>query len=559
MLSEEALVLYAVTGACVLLVLGVLELVAPTRSRHPQRRGPARDPWRRARTGPAPVAVRSRELAEEVPELDFARFQEAADRSHSAGGPSAEWAHPSRPVLESDEPPIERLLESQAEPELPSSRRLGVRPAAPEPPAKLWEPIRPAPEPFAPTENKPVPVERETLWEPPPRPAAEADAVRPVPAPAAEPASAGSPTSQPSLVERCYALYESQRFDEVVTDGVAALDSVTGGALFMNPQETAKLWGVVGLAREALGDYDGARVALEEAITVAPRDDRPTWERHLGALALRVGQELLGRAQGGNAEAEDRVTMLHSALTWLEGGMAAVPTDSTLRDAADAARALLWPTYGEAVNELIQRQEFHVARRVLREAMADEQCPADLQSSFRDLVSTTYSGEVGQLTAEAIKRMQEGKEEEALATLDRAEGLLTTIPDGGVGDKRRQELERRLWWSYTKVGLRRVDGGMYEEALPPLLHALSFQSVGVQRRDETKGPLVRALESIVEARSPLIQRMTVEGDRDGALILCEKLWGFLRTALDRGLTKDELATALSKTRNLFAKLGQPRM
>ncbi|MGH7345708.1 MAG: hypothetical protein ACREK4_12405, partial [Candidatus Rokuibacteriota bacterium] len=37
MLSEEALILAAVLGACVLLVLGVLELMWPTRSRRPRR------------------------------------------------------------------------------------------------------------------------------------------------------------------------------------------------------------------------------------------------------------------------------------------------------------------------------------------------------------------------------------------------------------------------------------------------------------------------------------------------------------------------------------------
>src|ERR1043166_7358694 len=152
--------------------------------------------------------------------------------------------------------------------------------------------------------------------------------------------------------------------------------------------------------------------------------------------------------------------------------------------------------------------------------------------------------------------MQEGKEEECLAALDRAETLLGTIPEEGIAPKRRQERDRRLGWEYTKLAIRRVDGGMWEEALEPLLRALNFQGVGADRQEETRGPLIRALDAIVDARSPLIQRLTDEGDRDGALVTCDKLWAFLRTAMERGIGKDELGPALEKTQQLFERLGE---
>jgi AraC-like DNA-binding protein len=99
---------------------------------------------------------------------------------------------------------------------------------------------------------------------------------------------------------------------------------------------------------------------------------------------------------------------------------------------------------------------------------------------------------------------------------------------------------------------------MYEEALGPLLHALHFGSVGPERLEETKRPLARALEAIAEVRSPLINRLAADGDREGALVLCEKLWTFLRTAQERGMTKEELATAFNRTQGLFEKLGRPK-
>src|SRR2546422_9282740 len=109
------------------------------------------------------------------------------------------------------------------------------------------------------------------------------------------------------------------------------------------------------------------------------------------------------------------------------------------------------------------------------------------------MAAAPLGGEVGRLAADASRRMQEGKEEECLAALDRAETLLGTVPEEGIAPKRRQELERRLWWGYTKLGIRRVDGGMWEESLDPLLRALGFQGVGADRQEGKRRPAVRAL------------------------------------------------------------------
>jgi tetratricopeptide (TPR) repeat protein len=378
--------------------------------------------------------------------------------------------------------------------------------------------------------------------------------IEPAPGNVTPPPLAPPPTPRhgvSSASDRIYALWESKQHAVVEREATAALER--GG---LSAGETARLWGLTGLARQAQDDIDGARGAFEEAIMAAPVEDRPAWQRHMAQLALHAGQALLARVQSGAGDPDERIDTLRAAIAWFESGITVAAADETLRDALRTARSVLWPTYEEAVNALLQRQEFHVARRLLREAQADEDCPPTVQASFREMLAATFGGEVGQLTAEAIRRMQEGKEEECLATLDRAETLLGTIPEEGIAPKRRQELERRLWWGYTKLGIKRVDGGMWEEALEPLLRALGFQGVGADRQEETRGPLVRALEGIVEARSPLIQRLTDDGDRDGALLLCEKLWTFLRMAMERGIGKDEMGPALGKTQEMFERLGK---
>ena len=42
-----------------------------------------------------------------------------------------------------------------------------------------------------------------------------------------------------------------------------------------------------------------------------------------------------------------------------------------------------------------------------------------------------------------------------MSALERAERLSEGLPGDAVADERREEFERRLWWGYTKVGLRR--------------------------------------------------------------------------------------------------------
>ncbi len=433
------------------------------------------------------------------------------------------------------EPPRSRPAPADVEPE-PDIIELGS--------VEIFEPSPAAPEPAtaasiatAPTTETPKPP-APVVAPPPPTPP------RPVTPPQLAPRA-------PSPSDLIYGLWERKQHAVVEREATAALEK--GG---LSAGETARLWGLIGLARQEQGDVNGARGAFEEAIMAAPVEDRPAWQRHMAQLALHAGQALLARAESGAGDGGERIDTLRTAIAWFESGITVAAGDETLRDALTTARAALWSTYEEAATTLLQRQEFHVARRLLREAQADEDCPPAVQASFREMLAATFGGEVGQLTAEAIRRMQEGKEEECLATLDRAETLLGTIPEEGIPAKRRQELERRLWWGYTKLGIKRVDGGMWEEALEPLLRALGFQAVGADRQEETRGPLLRALEGIVDARSPLIQRLTEDGDRAGALLLCDKLWAVLRTALERGIGKDELGSALGRTQQLFERLGQ---
>jgi len=524
MLSEEALLLIGAVVALGLLILGVLELIAPSRSRYPRRRTRSRDPWRRARTGSAPPRARAveptREAIERWPIFSdrpgpFADMPRVSPRSR----PDPAVAAPLEPGPTWDLPPVEAVI------------------AATEPVARRETPPPPPPAPPPPLElmDEPLP---EVVVE-----SADRDTVE-APGPARSP------------VERCYTLYEAQQFAEVVTDATAALEAGTASP----GEDAARLWGVIGLARQALGEPGAARVAFEAAIAAAPHGERATWERHLAVLALRMGRERSAWAQNPSlADGEERLVAIREAISWLDRGLEIAPEDEGLGAAQTAAREAVWPAYERVALELIQRQDYDRARGVLKQALGSVPAPpADLEANLRELFQGTYGGEVGQLTAEALRRMRDGKEVEALATLERAEELLAVIPPDGLPDRRRQELERRLWWSYTKVGIRWLEGSMYEEAISPLLHALRFGSVGPNRLEETRRPLVRALENLVDAWQAPVERLAHEGSRHEAQALCERLWGFIHDARAGGMTQDELSGAIANTQAMSQRLGVGR-
>jgi tetratricopeptide (TPR) repeat protein len=355
------------------------------------------------------------------------------------------------------------------------------------------------------------------------------------------------------LVERCFALYQEKRFDEVLSIGEPALAEIRRQPVAGPSRETAALWSVVGLAKQALGDDDGAHAALESSIDTAGEPERSTYRRHLATLALEAAQARLGRA--GSRDAGERMALIRTAIAWTERGLAVVPADTALTDAREASHEALWQAYEQAATALLQRQEFPGARQILHEALDDPRLPAARAAGFRGLISGTFGGEIGQLTAQAILCMQESRESEAVGALQRAEELLRTIPTDALPPTRRDEVDQRLWWGYAELGSRRLDAGDYEEALDPLIHALRFTSIGPERQAETRAAVVRALEGIAAVRALSIRRLAEAGSRDEAIVAAGDLHGLVKRGLELGLSEDDLVAAFARVRRLCEELG----
>jgi tetratricopeptide (TPR) repeat protein len=441
-------------------------------------------------------------------------------------------APPSEPVpppaqpAESSEPP-RRRRRSKTSPHARPHRVL--RPAIPDEPLAEQPPTDPAP---------PAPIEAATGTPPPPGVSAEIETKL----------SRDTP-----LVEHCFALYQERRFDEVLSVGQPALAEMQRPPAAGTPRETAALWSVVGLAKQALGDDDGAHAALESSIACAVEPERSTYRRHLATLALEAAQARLVRA--GSHDAGERMAVIRTAIAWTERGLAAVPADPGLTDARAASHEALWQAYEQAATALLQRQEFPGARQILHEALADPKLPAARAAGFRGLLSGTFGSEIGQLTAQAILGMQEGRESEALGALQRAEELLRTIPTDALPPRRRDEVDQRLWWGYAELGSRRLDAGDYEEALDPLIHALRFTSIGAERQAETRSAVVRTLEGIAAVRALSIRRLAEAGSRDEAIVAAGELHGLVKRGLELGLSEDDLLAAFARVRRLCEELG----
>src|SRR5262249_16232804 len=152
---------------------------------------------------------------------------------------------------------------------------------------------------------------------------------------------------------------------------------------------------------------------------------------------------------------------------------------------------------------LVHRQEFRAARRLLRQALADPRVPAAYIETYHELFSATFSGEIGQLTAQALRCVQDGRETDAVVALQRVEALLARLSDEALSQERREEVGRRLSWGYRKLAERRLEAGDDEGALDPLMRVLVHEADDERRRG-VHVLLVRALSTVTDIRATAI-------------------------------------------------------
>jgi len=374
------------------------------------------------------------------------------------------------------------------------------------------------------------------------------------PAPPEEPPGVAERSAR--LLEECKQLFDAKRYQELLLLAAPHLEQA-GPAV---DAVLADLWSLVGRSREALNDEHGARAAFEVASRCAPEPERPAYQRHLGALAAVIGRRLISRVERAleTAPGEERIAALRQAVAWLKQGVLSVPENDQLVSLLARAHGALWANYRGTATVLLQRREYHGARRLLREALSDPDFPSDRREAFRNLLTAAFTGEIEQLTAHAVRLLNDGREQEALAALQRAETILASIPGETVVKPRIQESSRGLWRGYTKLGLRRLEAGEFREALEPLFRALRVDEVDPERRAESRAALVQALNHVIRDRASRIDQLLQEGKLGPAAREGEWLRAVAEEGRQLGVREEELAASLAVARPVMVRLDRAR-
>jgi tetratricopeptide (TPR) repeat protein len=540
-LSEEALLIIAAFVGIGLLILGVLELLSPTRPRHPVRGRPrARSP-RAERARPAPLpASQPRAGAEREPVAAAALVPSPFEGPIGGLGEVRIAAPMDRPAAGPAAIPMTADTDAAAG----SATDIPIASAAAVPTAPAVEvPVTSAAEvPIAGLAD--VPMD--------PLPSIATPAGVSI---ASEEVSAPGPAvhgfGEPGPADRCAALLEAGHVDEAIECAEAALRQLDADGA---PGATrARLWGWLGRARRARGDADGARAALESAIAAAYGTERGEWERELVVLALATARSLVARTEE-DPTGEGAIADVRGALSWLETGVARAPGERMIEDTLAAVRDALWAIYAGVATGLIQRGDFLAARRYVTEALADEALPRERRPPFVDLLATTHGAEAAQLTEDALHAMKDGRDDEALGLLARGEDMVALVPADGSNARARRELERRLWWGYMRIGTRRLARGAAADALEALFRALGLGGVGPERLAETRATIGRAFHQASEASRGQVERLLERGERAAAVAEAGRLAALLRRSADHGLGPDDLGDVVARVEDLRGRI-----
>jgi len=346
-------------------------------------------------------------------------------------------------------------------------------------------------------------------------------------------------------IEACTAMFDAGRYADVVSLGSAGLELHAGlASVSGRSDEAAALNALIGHAKKHLGDRDGARAAFALALRAVSPSGRSTYVQHVVELARDAASAVSAddTALDADAVAAQARELLESAAS-VDDALGVAPGDVSLEQARTVVREALAIGCERLVTGHGAGDGGHQAHALVLRALADESMPAPWRTRLGERLTPISSAEIGQLTAQAIRCVQEGRDADAVDALRRAERLFAALPAGTVPDERLEEFERRLWWGYTKLGLSRIDTRHFEEALEPLFHALTLGGVDADRLGETRGALVGAMESLVDEKSRALSARGADGIPG---VEIDKLDAVLRSAVDRGVGEDELGDAFAK-------------
>ncbi|MBI2525659.1 MAG: hypothetical protein HYV93_06720 [Candidatus Rokubacteria bacterium] len=372
-------------------------------------------------------------------------------------------------------------------------------------------------------------------------------------APAA-PAAAATAPREPELTEACMRLYQAGEHAQLLEAAGSALRSESAeSAPPATPCERAALWGLAGLAGQALGDRDGARQAFEAGLACLPGPEGLVPSPRVTALTVPIARHIVTGAEGAGGASPDMTAGLSLACALVETAAVAEPGDEGLGELRTRARDAAGALVERSAAALLERRELAEASRVIQEALQSPDLPPARRRALCDLLWTAVTGEVGRLTGQALQST--GEVGEALLLLDRAGEAVRRVPQDVVTPEQAEDLRRRLWWGHTKLGVERVEAGDAAGALPPLYRALALREMDAERQTQTRRALARALEAVAQRAQGEVEGLLAGGDRSGAEARGQALCRAIDEAFEQGLSQDELVTAIAKRQHVMALIA----
>ncbi|HET6366710.1 MAG TPA: hypothetical protein VFG27_05760 [Pseudomonadales bacterium] len=605
---DEILILLLALATGVLLFMGLAQALEGRPRQRPTRRLPHLLPSRRsfsaeervlehrarsARTGVSPFATPPPPPVPEAPRA--ARFGAGRSLARTAAPTAAPAATPS--ATEDRSPPEQiSLLDAAPSPE-------SAAPAAPvlESPDSGTEPLLATPDSVAPPPvSTAAPVEEGTVVAVPGAPIPEeaaapvtapADAMstdamtadplldepEPGPAPAPAPAPAGL---SPALVAECARLLKSGHPAEVRALAEPLLTRRARGRGGRTPAsyDRALLWCLVGLAHRDAGEEEaGLRAAFEQGVRALPRNDASGPDPAVVALANSLGGQLLASGEAATGASGATLAELRLSVGLLRGVAVAPPGQAA--DAGDAGGPEAsggdeLPPWGKAlqahlaverardalanacvrkVDALLERGDRDAAHRWIQEVAGWDEPDGRLQD-LEEPYWKAVTGEVTRLTGVALESTVDL--DAAMRTLQSAEAMVRDLPEAAASSPRLPEMRRRLWWSYTKLGVQRLDAGDEGPALEPLYHALRLAEGDADRETETRHSLAQALDALATRASNAIAEWLRVGGQITAEAAGQALCRAIDRALAEGVSQEELAGALDKRQHVMGLIAQ---
>ena len=485
-----------------------------------------------------------------------------------------------RPTWPPDErsrvpPPAPIVIE-----ELPAPEQISLLDAAPSPEPPSPESAAPQPVSMA------APVEEDTVVTAP---------GAPIPEEIVAPASTLARLT-PALVADCARLLKAGRPDEVRALAEPLLKRRSRGRGRTAPSyDRALLWCLVGLTHREEGEEAGLRAAFEQGVRALPKDDTSSPDPGVVALADSLGSQLLASGESAADASGATLAGLRLSVGLLRGVAVAQPGRSTdgasAEDAAgadgpEASGGDELPPWGKAlrahlaverardalanacerkVTALLEGGDRAAAHRWLREVAGWDEL-TDRMEALEEPYWEAVTGEVTRLTSQALESADDL--DGAMRTLQSAEAVVRDLPESALPRPestlprpestlpRMDELRRRLWWSYTKLGVQRLESGDEGAALEPLYHALRLADADADRAMETRHSLAQGLDAMATRASDLIAERLRAADHVAAEAVGQALCRAIDRGLAEGVSQEELAGALDKRQHVMGLIAQ---